>query len=145
VLADAIGPRLERARIDTHDATELTTLVALRAGRPALAPELADEAERLLGGRGTAATVRLGLLPTAEPGEVCETAVRRLVAWRLMQGGVMRDRPTRELCAAIVRTCEGILEEVETPSGDGLLGRLRVVPEPGASAGEESDDERRTG
>jgi hypothetical protein len=76
-----------------------------------LSPELAAEAEGLLGGWGAASHVRLGLDADSTPDELADEARRRLVRWRAVAENPLTDRLALDACRVVLRSCEGVLAE----------------------------------
>ncbi|MHA7239344.1 dynamin family protein [Arthrobacter sp. TMS1-12-1] len=100
---------VERVTATAHEMNELKLLSALRAGSiPLPAPAVAD-AERLVGGSGTAATDRLGLAASAGPGEVRSEALGRLYRWRVLAENPLTSRGALEACQIVLRTCEELV------------------------------------
>lgn len=106
-----LAASLERLEAGDHEFRELRLLAALRAARVELAPELAAEAERLVGGRGTPAWLRLGLAPDAAPGLLVAEARRCLTRWRRIAENPLTARSAAEACRVVIRSCEGVLAE----------------------------------
>jgi hypothetical protein len=106
-----LAAALERLQINAHEFRELRLLAALRTTGVALRHDLAAEAERLIGGDGVAAHVRLGLQSEASPQEITAAAHQILHRWRLVAENPLTDRSTQEVCRVVVRSCEGVLAE----------------------------------
>ena len=108
---DRPQPRLlrmvDQTLADTHSFTELRTLAGL-AALP-LAPATRDALEYVLGGRGIAATVRLGLPGGADQARVSATALAAARHWRAQLDDPMIDGPTRRTYLAAVRSCEAVV------------------------------------
>lgn len=102
---------LERLQANAHDFRELRLLAALRTTGVPLSPELAAEAEGLIGGRGAAAHARLGLGADTTPGEMAAEARRCLLRWRSVAENPLTDRPALDACRVVIRSCEGVLAE----------------------------------
>jgi hypothetical protein len=102
---------LERLQINAHEFRELRLLATLRTTGVTLRHELAAEAERLVGGDGVAAHVRLGLPPEASPEDISAAAHQALHRWRLVAENPLTDRSALEVCRVVVRSCEGVLAE----------------------------------
>jgi hypothetical protein len=86
----------------------------LRSGALTLPSELVPEAEQLLGGYGTSATKRLGLPEEASAAEIEDAALTSVNRWRTLSEHPLSDRATIEVYRTIVRSCEGILEDLQT-------------------------------
>jgi hypothetical protein len=98
---------VDQALADTHAFTELRTLAGL-AALP-VAPATRDALEHVLGGRGIAASTRLGLPENADSGWIAATALAAARHWRAQLDDPMVDGPTRRTYLAAVRSCEAIL------------------------------------
>lgn len=104
-----LGEALERIQANAHEFRELRLLATLRTTGTTLSGELADEAERLIGGAGMAAHLRLGLEPEASPEEVAAAARQLLHRWRRVAENPLTDRSGLDVCRVVVRSCEGVL------------------------------------
>jgi hypothetical protein len=102
---------LERLQANAHEFRELRLLSSLRTAGSSLTDELAVEAERLIGGAGTDAYLRLGLEPEATPEEITARARECLRRWRLVSESPLTDRPGQDVCRVVIRSCEGVLAE----------------------------------
>lgn len=112
--ADRVSSMLERLLSASHELRELRLLTGLRSGAVPLPPEFAPEAQQLLGGYGTLARKRLGLPEEASQVEVEDAALVSLKRWRTLSEDPLSDRATTEVYRTIVRSCEGILEDLQT-------------------------------
>ncbi|MHC6593094.1 dynamin family protein [Arthrobacter sp. C152] len=108
----ALAAALERLQANAHEFRELRLLAGLRSTGVDVPPELAAEAERLIGGLGTAAPLRLGLPPDAGAGELAAEARACLARWREVAGNPLTARSALEACRVVVRSCEGMLAEL---------------------------------
>jgi hypothetical protein len=106
-----LAAALERLQINAHEFRELRLLATLRTTGVALKHQLAAEAERVIGGGGTAAHLRLGLTPEASPDEISTAAHQILHRWRLVSENPLTDRSALDACRVVMRSCEGILAE----------------------------------
>lgn len=112
--ADKVHFLLERLLSSSHELREFRLLMRLRSGAgPAIPRELVPEAERLLGGNGTAPTTRLGLPDDTPSDEIRQSTRDRVKDWRVLSEHPMHDRATREACRTIIRSCEEILERFD--------------------------------
>ncbi|MCU1434188.1 MAG: GTP-binding protein [Pseudarthrobacter sp.] len=109
--AGHLATALERLQINAHEFRELGLLATLRTTGVTLKHELAVEAERIVGGEGVAAHLRLGLQPEASRDEISAEAHRVLHRWRLLAENPLTDRSVLDVCRVVVRSCEGILAE----------------------------------
>lgn len=105
----AVG--LERLQANAHEFRELRLLATIRTTGTSLSNELAEEAERLIGGWGAAPGVRVGLAPESPPEEILAEARRYLTRWRTVAENPLTDRSALEVCRVVTRSCEGIVAE----------------------------------
>ncbi|GGH90639.1 dynamin family protein [Arthrobacter liuii] len=124
---DRLAASLERLQANAHEFRELRLLAALRTTGVGLAPELAADAEQLIGGCGAAASRRLGVAPDSGPEVLAAEARRRLVRWRGAAESPLTARSALEACRVVIRSCEGILAD--------CTGRDRMGPAAAVSAG----------
>jgi hypothetical protein len=106
-----LAAALERLQANAHEFRELRLLSSLRTAGSSLHDELAVEAERLIGGAGTEAYLRLGLEQEATPEEITARARECLRRWRLVAENPLTDRPGQDVCRVVIRSCEGVLAE----------------------------------
>ena len=107
--AGHLAAALERLQVNAHEFRELRLLAALRTTGTSLNDDLAFEAERLIGGAGTAAHLRLGLEPESTPEAVTAAARECLRRWRLVSESPLTDRSGQDVCRVVMRSCEGVL------------------------------------
>jgi hypothetical protein len=77
----------------------------------ALNPDLAADAERLIGGSGVAPARRLGLRRDAPADQVRSEAVLQLRRWRAVAENPLTDRSALDLCQTVIRSCEALLAD----------------------------------
>jgi hypothetical protein len=107
--AAPLAVEVERILSGAHEFAELRLLSDLR-GRVLRPPrEQAQEAERLIGGDGSAPNQRLGLPPDAGRDELRAVALERLTTWRRRAESPMTSRAMANAARVVVRSCEGIL------------------------------------
>jgi hypothetical protein len=107
--ARGMGRQIERILAGAHEFAELRLLSALRSGTVAFPSQVAEEAERLLGGTGSAPAARLGLPEHTPREEVHRAAYHALRRWQGQAENPMFGRRAADACRVVVRTCEGIL------------------------------------
>jgi hypothetical protein len=107
--ARGLGRQIERILTGAHEFAELRLLSALRSGMVSLPEQVASEAERLLGGAGSAPAARLGLPENAPREELHRAAFHALRRWQGQAENPMFGRRAADACRVVVRTCEGIL------------------------------------
>ncbi|MFF1881171.1 dynamin family protein [Pseudarthrobacter sp. NPDC058196] len=106
---ERVEAALERLQANAHEFRELQLLAVLRTTGVDLPPDLAAEAERLLGGNGAASWVRLGLDAASAPGTLEAEARRCLARWRAVAESPLTGRPAAEACRVVIRSCEGVV------------------------------------
>ncbi|WP_255770538.1 dynamin family protein [Pseudarthrobacter sulfonivorans] len=106
-----LAAALERLQLNAHEFRELHLLAELRTTGIPLRHDLAAEAERLIGGDGVAAHVRLGLQPEASREDITAAAHQVLHRWRLVAENPLTDRTALDACRVVVRSCEGVLAD----------------------------------
>lgn len=106
---ERLAASLERLQANAHEFRELQLLAVLRTAGVDLPPELAAEAERILGGSGPAAYLRLGLESGAGPEALSAEARQCLARWRAISENPMTGKSAAETCRVVIRSCEGIL------------------------------------
>jgi len=97
---------VERLLADSHAGTEVRALAGV-AALPVAGPTR-DALDRVLGGRGTAATARLGLPADADGHQLRAAALHAIAYWRGQLAHPLLDRPTEHAFRAAVRSCEAI-------------------------------------
>jgi hypothetical protein len=102
---------LERLQANAHEFRELRLLATLRTAGSSLSYDLAAEAERLIGGAGTEAYLRLALAPEATPEEIAAAARECLRRWRGVSENPLTDRSGQDVCRVVLRSCEGVLAD----------------------------------
>jgi hypothetical protein len=107
--AQPLAVQLERIMSGAHEFAELRLLTALRSGAVKLSKDERRQAERLLGGEGSAASARLGLDPVAEPRELRAAALEALSKWRRRAESPLTGRQVADSARVVVRSCEGLL------------------------------------
>jgi hypothetical protein len=104
-----LAAEVERILSATHDFAELRLLSDLRWRVVKLPREQAEEAERLLGGQGSAAAQRLGMDVGTEALDLREAALAALRTWRRRAESPMAARAQADAARVVVRSCEGVL------------------------------------
>lgn len=93
-----------------HTFSEMKLVGRIAGGQIDLPPDLVDELERLIGGRGTDVTVRLGLDETErDPEELVNAAIAHLDRWRELGANPLLDDETSRACRIAERSCERII------------------------------------
>ncbi|TPV52438.1 GTP-binding protein [Pseudarthrobacter phenanthrenivorans] len=125
-----LAAALERLQVNAHEFRELRLLASLRTSGVALNPELAAEAERLIGGWGAASHVRLGLEPEATPEQLSDEVRSNLARWRALAANPLTDRAALEACRVVIRSCEGILAEASARELHRQISQRSALQEP---------------
>ncbi|GAA3341380.1 50S ribosome-binding GTPase [Amorphoplanes nipponensis] len=99
----------ERIRASAHEFVELRLLHLLRSGRLPGPPDQLAEMDRLLGGAGGAAYLRLGLSAGAAPEQIAAAAREALARWQRLAEHPFSARELRTAARAVTRSCEGLL------------------------------------
>jgi hypothetical protein len=105
--------QVEQLRAGAHELAEIRLLTELRTGHVPASPEQLSWLERLLGGYGTAATVRLGLPPDAPTAEVAAANATHHARWQRIAHNPLTAPELARAATVAVRTCEGIFAMVE--------------------------------
>ncbi|NUT51018.1 MAG: hypothetical protein HOV94_27495 [Saccharothrix sp.] len=109
----ALAAAVERILASGHDFRELRLLAALQGGRTRLPGDLDAEASRLVGGLGTNPVVRLGLDHEPTAPELRHAVLTTLGRWREHAADPALDHGQRRAAAVVVRSCEGMLTELD--------------------------------
>jgi hypothetical protein len=109
--AEKLAASLERVLAGAHEYQELRLLGMLHTSGVSLAPPLAADAERLLGGNGVAPARRLGLAGGTPAGQLRTEAVIQLRRWRAVAENPLTDRSALDLCQAVIRSCEALIAD----------------------------------
>jgi hypothetical protein len=107
--AAPLAQEVERILAGAHEFAELRLLSTIRAGVVKLAPEVLEEAERLVGGNGGSASARLGLEPGAGPDQLRAAALDAVMRWQRRAESPMSSRTVSDTSRLVVRSCEGVL------------------------------------
>jgi hypothetical protein len=110
--SDELLAAVERITAGAHELEELRVLNQLRAGAIEMKPDDLADAERLLGGAGPSATVRLGLTDSATKAEIGDAATAQLSRWQRRAESPLATRDAAETARLVVRSCETILAEL---------------------------------
>ncbi|MFJ4172024.1 dynamin family protein [Paenarthrobacter sp. NPDC089714] len=113
--ATSLVTALERLQAGAHEFRELRLLAALRTSGVGLAPDAAAEAERLVGGSGTGAALRLGLPDDSGEDSVSDAARACLDRWRAIAENPLTEPAAVGACRVVIRSCEGMLAAI--PAG----------------------------
>jgi hypothetical protein len=106
---------LEAIREGSHEFVEIRLAAAIRSGEVDMNVAEADDAERLLGLKGSDPATRLGLAAHAGPVDILRAAESTLERWQRVGAHPLRTRSRETAAAVLVRTCEGILADAAPP------------------------------
>jgi hypothetical protein len=110
--AQPLVAEMERIVSSAHEFVELRLLSALRSGSVKLPATATGEAERLLGGLGRDASMRLGLGLHANPTELRAAALDALSRWRRTAENPLSSLAIADAARVVVRSCEGVLADL---------------------------------
>jgi hypothetical protein len=100
---------VERILAGAHEFHELRLLGGLLSGRTRLPEDLGLEAQRLIGGYGTAMDARLGFEGPATDAEIQNAVYDALNRWREQSESPVLGSAERDAARVVVRSCEGML------------------------------------
>jgi hypothetical protein len=100
---------VEEYRSARHEWRELEVLVALRAGHVPLPGDAVSEAATLLGGEGTATTMRLGLPADTSPSDIGARLQEALDRWQRRAAQPLAPPLAVAAADAVVRSLEGMI------------------------------------
>jgi hypothetical protein len=114
--ADRFRSRLEMIESSAHEIVEIRLLNSLWMGELELRDDVqASELERLLGGRGTAMTTRLGAEDGTAPADQRGLAMEAIDRWSRIAEHPLSSVDVKTAARAVVRTCEGMLAALPAP------------------------------
>jgi hypothetical protein len=107
--SDRVAAEVEGLISSAHPFRELRVLAAVRAGWVTGKPEVLSDLERLIGGTGGAAHVRLQQPPDASPAALAKAATEALARWRRRAENPVTRPELASAARVVIRSCEGIL------------------------------------
>lgn len=110
--ADQLLVQADAHMVKAHTFTEMQLIGRIAGGKLNLPDETVAGLERLIGGRGSDAQVRLGLENTADVQQMLGSAVAQLGHWRELQDNPLLDRETLEACRVAERSCEMMIVDL---------------------------------
>ncbi|MDM4719500.1 dynamin family protein [Micromonospora sp. WMMA1363] len=116
--SEAVAAEVEAILAGAHPFSELRVLTSVRAGWVTGKPAVVDDLERLIGGRGAAPHLRVGLEPDASRQELTSAVHAALERWQVRTENPMTSHEMAIAGRVAVRSCEGILALL-TRSGRG--------------------------
>ena len=106
---------LERVRTASLELVELDLLARTRSTDGPFAPDVREEAERLLGAHGSSAAARLGLPPAATPAELRAAVAAAVERWQGQAADPLARRATVDAAEVLVQEAETLLAELGGP------------------------------
>lgn len=103
---------IEKIQVGAHPLRELALLGRLRTGDVGLPPAFVEEAERIVGGSGGDASVRLRVPPDAGEDVLCAQLYDRLDHWRAVSVSPALPRDGVQAARSVVRSLELIASEI---------------------------------
>jgi hypothetical protein len=106
-----LAAEVEEIIASAHPFNELRVLSALRAGWISGKPTVLEELERLIGGAGNAAHLRLHLPADASPAALRAAAAEALIRWQRRAENPLTAHELAVAARVAIRSCEGMLAE----------------------------------
>ncbi|GLW30382.1 dynamin family protein [Actinoplanes regularis] len=107
-----VAGAVEEIIASAHPFNELRVLASLRAGWVTGKPAVVAELERVIGGEGTAAHLRLQLPAEASRAELVAAASESLARWQRRAENPLTRYELSVAARVAVRSCEGVLAEL---------------------------------
>ncbi|MET0672339.1 MAG: dynamin family protein [Microbacterium pygmaeum] len=143
--SDDVLAGIERIHATTHTLRELSLLSKARSSGLPLEDEDAAVAERIIGGAGATASVRLGLPEDADQEQLRESSVEQLAYWRAYSQSPLTERASVEVARTVIRSLEEIASEVGAPRVGDPSSDVVSASGPGESASEGAEQESEEG
>jgi hypothetical protein len=133
---------IERIYATAHTLRELSLLARMRAAALPLSKENTVLAERIVGGKGTPVTARLGTDEAATPSVLRELIDDQLTHWRTLAQSPLTERATTEVCRVVIRSLEEMASELGTAGFSGGAATDVDAPSgPGDGGGQGADEQ----
>ncbi|HZN77386.1 MAG TPA: dynamin family protein [Micromonosporaceae bacterium] len=110
--SEAVAAQVEELIASAHPFNELRVLSSLRAGWVTGKPDVVAELERVIGGAGASAHIRLDLPEDAGPAQLTAAAGDALGRWQRRAESPMTVHELAMAARVAVRSCEGMLAEL---------------------------------
>lgn len=110
--------RLEEITAGAHELEEVRLLFDLRSDAISLREDRTEALDRLLGGSGHGAAVRLGLPEDARPDEIRAAAVAALATWHAVSEHPLSRRSAQIAARTATRTIEGLLAATHSAAAE---------------------------
>ena len=111
-----LAAEVERLQSGAHELRELQLLKRHRSGASPFRPADQEEVEHLLGAYGTSPAERVDLPADAPIEDVRAALVIALHRWQQQAESPMSSRALSDAARVLVRTCEGLLNDLSDPS-----------------------------
>lgn len=108
-----LAVEVEGVLSSAHPFNELRVLSSVRAGWVSGKPDVLQQLESVVGGGGAQIHVRLGLTQDSGPDERRDAALRALAFWQRRAENPLTDHHLAVASRVAVRSCEGMLAELE--------------------------------
>lgn len=110
--SEPVAAEVEEIVSSAHPFRELRVLSSIRAGWVTGKPEVVAELERLIGGSGGAAHLRLQLPPDADREALAAAAGEALARWQRRAESPLTDHELAVAARVAIRSCEGMLADL---------------------------------
>jgi len=110
--SEAVAAEIEEIVASAHPFNELRVLSSVRAGWVSGKPDVVEDLERIIGGAGAAAHVRLNLAADAGQAELAAAAGDALGRWQRRAENPLTAHEMVIAARVAVRSCEGILADL---------------------------------
>lgn len=110
--SEEVAAEAEQIVASVHGFRELRVLAAIRAGWITGRPDALEEAERLVGGRGTTPAERLGADPAADDAALRAEALVVLERWQRRAESPMTPHQLGAAARIVIQSCEGMVAEL---------------------------------
>ncbi|WP_157002780.1 dynamin family protein [Agromyces laixinhei] len=127
---------IERITAGAHALRELSLLASARSEGLPLTAQDAEDAQTIIGAKGTPTHVRLGMAENATGDSLRDRVDDLLVHWRRLAESPLTDRAAVGACRVVIRSLEEIASELR-PAADVVL-----PGGPGDGAGEHAREQR---
>jgi dynamin family protein len=113
--SETVSTEVEQVLASAHPFNELRVLSSIRAGWVTGKPEVVAELERVIGGGGGAAYLRLQLPAEADHPALVDAARETLARWQRRAEHPMTSHELAIAARVAVRSCEGMLADLAQP------------------------------
>jgi hypothetical protein len=113
--SEAVAAEVEEIVASAHPFNELRVLSSIRAGWISGKPDVVAELERLIGGGGAAAHLRLDQPADAAPAALAAAAGDALMRWQRRAENPLTAHEMMLAARVAVRSCEGLLASLARP------------------------------